>query len=248
MYPRYPTITSTTLGMAASILLGRKRSFLADATALVARLKPPLRVIGQIPDLSRSSWLVIVNHNHRPGFIAWWIPLSITAALQREMHWIMTSAWRSVGGWSTPWLVRVVSRLLRRAARSYGFTSMPPMPPLEGETQARAQAVRQVLKYVDSTPQAIIGLAPEGRDNPERVLLNPPPGVGRFACQLARRDLRVLPTGVFEAQGELCLQIGAPIELPQIEGTPEQRDRQMSDVLMHAIARCVPEHMRGAYS
>ena len=246
--PRYPTITSTSLGMAISIIVGRRRSFLTDATALVARLKPPLRVIGQIPDLGGSAWLVIINHNHRPGFIAWWMPLSITAMLRREIHWIMTSAWRSVDRWGMPWLTRLVSRWLRRAARIYGFTSMPPMPPLEGEAQARAFAVHQVLKHIDSTPDAIIGMAPEGRDSPSGELITPPPGVGRFACQLARRRFRLLPAGVFEVEGNLCLQIGRPQDLPEIEGTAAERDQKMSEVLMRAIARCIPEHMRGAYS
>lgn len=191
---------------------------------------------------------MVVNHNHRPGFFAWWIPLSITAVLQREVHWIMTSAWRSVGPFSTPWLTRPVSRILRKAAQIYGFTSMPPMPPLEGEAQARAHAVRQVLKHIDSTQQPIIGLTPEGRDSPTGELIPPPAGVGRFACQLAKRNLRLLPTGVFEAGGNLCLQIGPPRDLPRIEGTPAERDQKMSSVLMHAIARCVPEHMHGSYS
>ncbi len=246
-YPRYPTITPTTLGMAVSILLGRKRGFLTDAISMVAELEPPLHVIGQVPDLSGTAWLVLVNHYHRPGFIAWWIPVSITAVLRREVHWIMTAAWRWVDRWSMPWLTRLISYMLRRAARIYGFTSMPPMPPLEMEAQARAHAVRKVLQYIDSTPDAIIGLAPEGRDSAIGGLIPPPLGVGRFACQLAKRRMRLLPTGVFEAGGSLCLQIGSPMNLPEIEGTPAERDQKMSDVLMHAIARCVPEHMRGAY-
>jgi hypothetical protein len=160
----------------------------------------------------------------------------------------MTAAWRTVGGWTAPWLLRLVARLLQRAACIYGFTSMPPMPPIEGETQARARAVRRVLKHVDSAPQAIIGLAPEGRDNPAGTLIEPPPGVGRFACQLARRNLRLLPTGVYEDGDRLCLQIGAPRPLPQFEGTSEARDQQMSALLMRAIAHCVPKRMRGPYA
>jgi hypothetical protein len=130
----------------------------------------------------------------------------------------------------------------------YGFTSMPAMPPLPGETQARAFAVRKVLKHVNETPQAIVGLAPEGRDNPRGELASPPPGVGRFVCQLAKRGLRLLPTGLFEADGKLCLQIGMPVDLPQIGGSSAERDEEMSDLLMVSISRCLPEHMRGPYS
>jgi hypothetical protein len=234
--------------MVASTLAGTRRSFLADSKALLSRLNPPLHIIGRVPDLAGSSWLVIVNHHYRPGFIAWWMPLSITAVLGREIHWIMTSAWRTVAGRNAAWLLRLSSILLRRAARIYGFTSMPAMPPLPGETQARALAVRKVLKHVDETPQAIVGLAPEGRDNPQGWLATPPPGVGRFVCQLAKRGLRLLPTGLFEMDGKLCLQIGTPMKLPQIEGASAQRDQKMSDLLMAAISRCLPEHMRGPYS
>lgn len=246
--PKYPLITKTSLGMARSIITGRRRSFHADASALVAALEPPLHIIGRPPGLAGSSWLLIVNHYFRPGFLAWWIPMSVSAALNCDIHWIMTSAWRSVAGSNRPWLVKLVSSILRRAARMYNFTSMPPMPPIPEEAQARAHAVRQVLKYVDSTPGAILGLAPEGRDNPDGVLHPPPPGVGRFVCQLAKRGLRLLPSGVFEADGKLCLRIGPPMDLPIIEGTTGERDLKMSDLLMGAISRCVPESMRGPYS
>jgi hypothetical protein len=206
-----------------------------------------LLVIGEVPELMGSSWLAVVNHNHRPWFLAWWMPLTITAVMGREIHWIMTSTWRTVAGSSNPWLVRLSTILLRRAARMYGFTSMPPMPPRPAEAQARASAVRRVLRHIDSSQETIVGLAPEGRDNPAGVLIPPPAGVGRFACQLARRNLRLLPTGMFEADGRLCLQIGAPLDLPKIEGSPARRDQRMSDLLMQAIARCVPERMRGPY-
>ena len=36
-----------------------------------------------------------------------------------------------------------------------GFTSMPPLSPMEGEAQARAHAVRKVLRHIESTPHAI---------------------------------------------------------------------------------------------
>jgi hypothetical protein len=232
----------------ASILVGWRRSFLADAKALVADLDPPLRVIGQLPDLNRSSWLIAVNHNHGPDFNTWWMPLTLTTVMRREIHWIMTSKWRAVARYGMPWLTRLVAFLLRGAARCYGFTSMPPMPPLKIEAEARASAVRKVLKYVDSTPNAILGLAPEGRDSHRDELITPSPGVGRFVCQLAKRGMHLLPTGVFEDEGSLCLRIGDPMPLPDLQGTTGERDKQMSDTIMHAIAQCLPVETRGPYS
>ncbi len=247
-HPKYPLLTPTTLSIIASVLLGSKRSFASDAVAMVAKLRPPLHVEGRIPDLSGSAWVVIVNHYYRPGFRAWWIPLSISSVIPSEIHWTMTSTWRFENRSYLGWLQPLLRKLFHRIAAVYGFTNMPPMPPSIEETQQRAHAVRQVLRHVITHPEAILGMAPEGRDAPDGGLIVPPSGVGRFVCHLAKHGMRMLPMGVFEAGGRLCLQVGSPMKLPLLDGTPEERDREMSDLLMEAIAECLPAHLRGAYT
>jgi hypothetical protein len=247
-HPKYPLLTPTSLSIIGSGLLGSRRSFASDSVAMVAKLRPPLHVEGRIPDLSGAAWLVIVNHYFRPGFRAWWIPLSISSVIQSEIHWTMTSTWRFEDQPTLRWLSPVLMKFFHRIAAVYGFTNMPPMPPSIEETEQRAHAVRQVLRHVVTNPEAIIGMAPEGHDSPDGGLIVPPSGVGRFVCHLAKHEMRLLPTGVYESVGRLCLHVGSPLELPLLHGAPEERDREMSDLLMHAIAECLPENLRGAYA
>ena len=47
-------------------------------------------------------------------------------------------------------------------------------------------AVRRLFAYARSTPNPILGLAPEGMDLPGGILGWPPPGGGRVMLQLAR--------------------------------------------------------------
>jgi hypothetical protein len=247
-HPYYPWLTPTTLSIAASVLLGRRRSFASDSLALTTQLRPALHVEGRIPALSDVAWVVIVNHYYRPGFRAWWIPLSISSVIRPEIHWTMTSTWRFEHQPYLRWLSPLLKKLFRRIAAVYGFTNMPPMPPSREETQQRAHAVRQVLRHVATNPEVIIGMAPEGHDSPDGGLIVPPSGVGRFVCHLAKHGMHLLPMGVYEAGGKLCLHVGSPKKLPLLHGTPEERDRGMSDLLMHAIAECLPARLRGNYA
>jgi hypothetical protein len=247
-HPKYPLLTPTTLSIAVSVLLGSKRSFASDSVAMINKLRPPLHVEGRIPDLSGAAWVVIVNHYYRSGFRAWWIPLSISSVFQPEIHWTMTSTWRFEDQPYLRWLSPLLKRLFHRIASVYGFTNMPPMPPSTEETQQRAHAVRQVLRHAVTNPEAIIGMAPEGHDSPDGGLIMPPSGVGRFVCHLAKYEMHLLPMGVYEAGGRLCLRVGSPMKLPLLHGMPEERDREMSDLLMNAIAECLPARLRGVYA
>ena len=126
---------------------------------------------------------------------------------------------------------------------------MPPMPPAENEMTARASSIRKILAYVEEKPDAVIGLMPEGRDEPERILVPPFPGTGRFMLQLARRGLDILPCGLYEADGTLFVRFGLPYSLevpPELKN--DERDREASRIVMSAIAALLPEEMRGAYS
>jgi hypothetical protein len=122
------------------------------------------------------------------------------------------------------------------------------MPPDPGEAQARARAVRRALDYARLTPNPVIGLAPEGRDNLGGALCPPPPGLGRFAARLLSHCQRVAPVGFYEEGGCLCLQFGElyALELP-CGLDREQIDRRASQVMMAAIARELPTRLRGDY-
>ena len=61
-----------------------------------------------------------------------------------------------------------------------------------------------VLAFASTHPQAILGLAPEGGDQPGGLLNWPPAGAGRFILLLAEQGFPLLPVGCFEQAGVFC--------------------------------------------
>jgi 1-acyl-sn-glycerol-3-phosphate acyltransferase len=253
MFPRYPFPWPIALRLLQAILFKHRRSFGVDARACLALLRPALVVEGKQYIPAHGPCLITVNHYARKGFFAWWLALAISAIVPAEIHWITTSAWVYPDRLRSLTITPVTRWLLKRIAQVYDFTPMPPMPPKEAEVTARAQAVRRVLAYVHRTPQAIIGLAPEGRDfapadgNPA-VLGVPPPGLGRFVMLLSQQGLDIVPVAAYETQGAFCLNFGAPYRPHLPAGlSPEERDRWLSRLVMEHIAAQLPPGLRGAY-
>ena len=246
--PRYSYPPALIAGVCGSILFGGKRSFRADALACVQRLHPPLRVqgAGNIP--AAGPCVLTVNHYHRPGFGAWWIALALAATLPLEAHWTMTDELTFPGRWYA-FAGRAGSRwLLKRAARMYAFTSMPPMPPRPQDTHRRAGAVLALLRYVRLHPNAVLALAPEGGDAPGGVLASLPSGAGRFLLLLAGAGFPVVPVGCWEESGALCLRFGPAYRLQVPPGAASgERDRLAGEAVMHAIACQLPARLQGTH-
>jgi hypothetical protein len=142
-FPKYGIPSRVVAGLAFATVLGLRRSFQEDAIRCVERLKPPLQVLGEEHIPQRGTCVVTLNHYHRPGFGAQWLALAISACVPRKMHWVITGELTYLGRLGSP-----VSRwMLARIARTYGFTSMPPMPPRQKDLEARAGSVRKVLEY-----------------------------------------------------------------------------------------------------
>jgi hypothetical protein len=122
------------------------------------------------------------------------------------------------------------------------------MPPREKDVEERARSVRATLAFAREHPRAILGLAPEGGDQPGGVLNWPSPGAGRFVLLLAQLGFPVLPVGVFEENGEFCLGFGAMYNL-QIPGglSPEEKDHESAHSIMSAIAPLLPVRLRGDF-
>lgn len=248
MSPSYPTLTPTTISIAWSLVLGRRRSFLADAQAYVSRLRPPLEQHGTPLCHSAQGCVVTANHYHSRTFRSWWIALALTACLGEEIHWVMSDAWTYPDPLRSRLITPLTRRVFRRLARIYGFTSMPPMPPRREEIERRALAVRAVLAYVRHAHRPLLGLIPEGSDSPDGSLMRPPSGVGRFLLLLVRAGLAIQPAGIYEQGGVVHLQWGAPIESLPASGSIDERDRCAADTIMKAIAACLPSFLRGAYA
>jgi hypothetical protein len=268
MYPRYTYPSLGVLGLAFNVFFGGHRSFRADSKRCIERLtpqgrcaEPPLRVLGDDNIPQSGPCLITFNHYFRPGFGAWWLALAIAAVVPVEMHWIMTGELTYPGKWYAPLGMAGSRWLLSRFGKIYGHTTMPPMPPRPQDMETRARAVREMLSYVKEHPHAILGLAPEGGDQPGGRLSWPAAGVGRFGLLLASRGLRFVPVGAYEAEGALSLsfgpayrlgaahRVGAAHELSVLRGlSPDEKDRQAAKVIMEHIARQLPSHLRGDFA
>jgi hypothetical protein len=246
MVPRYSLPPSLVGRVALALPAGGSRSFRADARAAMARLRPPLVVLGRENLPEAGPCLLTVNHYFRPGFQAWWIALGLSSVVAYDLHWVMTSAWTYTDPLGRLVFAPTMRWLLGRLARIYGFTTMPPE---SGEVEGRASAVRRVLAWARRTPQPALGLAPEGRDAPGGVLQWPPSGAGRFITHLAGLGLRLVPVGAYESDEGLCLRVGASYGLELApETSPDERDRQVSGQVMRHIAALVPPLLQGEFA
>lgn len=227
-------------------LHGVQRSFRQDALRLTAAL--PLVVIGRRNIPQSGPAVIVMNHYHRPGFQAFWISLAISALTPVEIHWTMTRAWTNDGTPGAGLRARLSPYFLPRLAHLYGFTSMPPMPPRPFEKESRASAVRHILSTARQTPPPILGLAPEGQDNPAGGLMRPHPGVGRLLAHLMGMRFVLVPVGVYEDEQQLILNWGSGFQAVISEGlAPAEIDHRTADQVMQAIASLLPETLRGAY-
>ncbi len=248
-FPAYSYPLFAVGGLALSILSGRGRSFRRDSLACVRRLTPPLQVHGSNRVPQQGPCLVVFNHYYRPGFPAWWMALALAATIPQDVHFVMTSELTFPGKWYAPIGMAASRWLLRRLARVYGFTTMPPMPPRPRDVAARAHSVRQVLAFVRANSRAILALAPEGGDQPGGVLNWPPPSAGRFLTLLAAFGFPFAPVGIYEADGCLHLSFGHQRPLPCATMlASDAKDRYVAEQVMRAIAQQLPAHLQGVFA
>ncbi len=249
MYPRYSYPIRMMTGLVRDALLRRHRRFLDDAQACIRRLTPPLEVHGRQNVPTGGGYVITPNHYYRAGFASQWSALAISAAVRTNLHWIMTAELTFPGHWIAPLGMRASRYALSRVADVYGFTAMPPMPPRPRDVARRAAAVRRVLRLAGRGTSPIIGLAPEGGDQPGGRLSMPPAGAGRFCLLLSAAGLRFLPVGVYEENGRLTLNFGEPYALPiDQDCTADEKDHIAAFTVMSRIAPLLPRALRGEFS
>ena len=231
-----------------SAACSQQRSFRADALRCVAQARLPLQVTGGENIPASGPGLLTLNHYSRPGFQAYWMALAVSSVVPSEIHWTMTAAWTYDGSLKSYLLAEASRRLFPRLARTYDFTSMPPMPPRPSEAEKRARAVRQVLAVAKRQPSSLLALAPEGQDMPGGRLGRPPAGAGRFLILLAQPGYLFYPVGVYEEGSRLCLNFGPAyiLEVPP-DLTRDESDCYAGEAVMQAIACLVPEELRGEF-
>lgn len=246
--PRYSYPSHLALKFIADVLFGGQRSFRHDGMACINQLKPPLRVLAAENIPKSGPCLLTFNHYYRPGFNAWWMALALSATLPVDIHFVMTGELTWPGKWYAPLGMAGSRWLLWRLSKIYGFTTMPPMPPREKDVTARARSVRETFAFARQHPQAILGLAPEGGDQPGGLLNWPASGAGRFVLLLADQGFPILPVGAFEENGEFCLNFGAAYRLHVPRSlSPDEKDRTAARTCMSAIAAQLPKRLRGDF-
>lgn len=248
MYPRYSYPPFGFLRLAPNVFFGGYRSFRRDGLMCIEGLKPPLHLYGEENIPQAGPCLITFNHYYRPGFNAWWMALALAAAVPVDIHFTMTGELTWPGKWYAP-VGQAGSRwLLKRFSKIYGFTTMPPMPPREKDVARRARSVRATMTYARGHPQTVLGLAPEGGDQPGGVLNWPASGAGRFILLLADLGFPLQPLGIFEENGEFCLHFGSKYQL-QMPGnlSADGKDHAVAQSVMFAIAALLPDRLRGVF-
>lgn len=248
VHPDYSYPRRLLMKVGIDALLSRHRSFRTDAMACIGQLKPPLEVLGKENIPQHGPYAITVNHYHREGFGAQWLALAISATIPADIHWVMTGEFTYPGKWYE-FFGGVGSRfLLSHIANSYGFSTMPPMPPRAKDVEARALSVRRVIEFVRHSERPILGLAPEGYDPPAGILTKPASGVGRFALLLSSAGLRFIPVGAHEAEGVFTIHFGKAYDLNTPRGlSPNEKDAQAAHIVMTNIATLLPVHLRGEF-
>jgi hypothetical protein len=248
MFPRYVYPPYAFLKLAVNVFIGGQRSFRRDGKACVEGLQPPLRILGAEHIPASGPALITFNHYYRPGFNAWWMALGLAAVVPVDIHFVMTGELTYPGKWYAPLGMAGSHWLLWRLSKIYGFTTMPPMPPRAKDVAARARSVRRTLEFAHRHPQAVLGLAPEGGDQPGGLLNWPSSGAGRFLLLLAGAGFHIVPVGAYERDGEFCLNFGEAYDLVVPPGLgAAEKDRISAEIVMGGIAAQLPESLRGSF-
>jgi hypothetical protein len=237
------------IDLALAGLFCRKRQFRTHALRMMTGIHPSLRVVGE-EFLPRSGpGVITVNHYNSPTFWTPWFPAAISAMVPVDINWTMSEAWTYPGRRFGRFYRSLSQWMLTRVAGVYGFNSMPPMPPAPGEVTRRSAAVARLMSYVRAQPKTLIGMAPEGGDQPGAVLSLPPSGFGKLALAFSRLDLLFFPVGAYEEDGCFCIRFGQPYRLYIVQcESRDQLDVLARRTVMDKIAGCLPVRLRGEFS
>jgi 1-acyl-sn-glycerol-3-phosphate acyltransferase len=245
--PRYRPSADNILRGIAYIALGRPRSLAHDALWAVANMPvaPRVRGIEHVPET--GPLVLTANHYERPGLWMAWPALFVSQAIWqrtgRDTHWVAIEEWESFALFGLPIDPEVIRRVFARAFNTYGIIAMP-APSAPGA--ARAAAMRSTARRLKEG--AIIGIMPEGDVGATPELLPAREGVGTFLGLLMAGGTPVIPTGLYEEEGRLVAEFGAPLSPTVPSGmSREDADRAIREQIMRAIAGLLPEPLRGAY-
>lgn len=219
-----------------------------DAEDLFRHIRPAPKAINTDNIPPDSSFILVFNHYDRPGLRVWWTVIFIALLVHRHR----TTEPKSLqvvfaGEWPYPIIKPVTHWFSDRVSKAYGLFLLPPVEP--GYRLHSALAIRRLLALMRRNPPPLLGISPEGKSIRSLEIHAPPPGAGVFLSMLANDQLPFLPVGVYETEeGVLTANFG-PLFRLSTSGCSDrsQLDRQISQTLMVAIGRLLPERMWGTY-
>ncbi len=228
-------------------------------TALAGRLfdglTPPPRVSGLERIPPTAPFVALFNHYESPRAAAWWGALLIDRCITgqrraepRRVRWLMASEWWYPAGFGRLVKQPLTRLLFRRLAHIYGLVLVPPVIPGDLTRGQGLAGVREALALTRGPEPQLVGLAPEGHGGPDGTLRRPPPGVGSFLLLLTHGTVPCLPIGWFDEAGAITIRFGAPLVLDAPRAASrDERDRQAAAQAMTALARLLPERLRGEF-
>ena len=235
------------LGIIASFITGKKRDYRKDAARACKGITPPPVIYGAENIPPKGPLLVTLNHYSRPGFFIIWASFAIAACLPVNSVWMMTRAWTGRGAGRDRLRTGITTLVFKHLADIYGFVTTPAMPPNPAEIIDRAVSIRNLMVVLQSRPDAVLCLAPEGMDFSNGLLGKPFPGSGKLMFYISKLMNRIQPVGVYEENGELIIKFGKIYSLETCND-PESVDEVVIHSVMEKIAELLPERMRGGYA
>lgn len=239
-------------GVLWAFLMRRQRDIWKDTQSANSTLqRPPIvRGMRNVPD--EGPIVFLLNHYERKDKV-WvgWGAIGLTSALARErdtaklrgMHWVMTDTWADCYLGPIHLNPTYLGWILKGFGDVYGITRMPAhdLPNHKDQRGRSASALREIFGRLDRGECVAFHPEAGGFEN----LIVPPEGAGRLLTTIGRRDVPMIPVGVFEEDDRLILNIGPAFASGAFRG---KDDADAAGVAMHAIAQLVPTRTRGAYS
>ena len=245
--PRYRLPLSVVGAAFATSLRNRQRNIRADTARLVASM-PTQPIVYGSENLPRTRPFVILPNHYERVSGAWvgWGAIVITNAVCREiqgdypMRWVMTSTWQDCYIGPRRVNPKYLHWVLRRLANLYGIILMPAD---DDEAFGRGAALRDLFRALSDQAGQIVAFHPEAGGF--ETMIEPPKGMGRVLAMLDRRDILMVPAGVFESDGRITVRFGPVIQPGSLRTLG---DHEAAERVMLRIASLVNKETRGVYA
>jgi hypothetical protein len=192
-------------------------------------------------------YVILPNHYERPSG-AWvgWGAIIISDVIFRTqpgtfpVRWVMTSTWQDCYVGPRRVNPKYLHWVLRRMSDLYGIILMPAD---DIDAFGRGAALRDIFRSLSDPVGQVVAFHPEAGGF--ETLITPPKGIGRVLSVLDRKSVPMIPTGVYEADGQIHVSFGTSIPAGSLA---HLGDAEAAEQVMIRIAQLVPEGTRGTFA